>query len=214
MQDLLTKCDPVRAQTDVAILDFSKAFYKVPHGRVMNKLRLFGIEGNIAEWIQAFLSGRKQRVRVDGEISGSADVLSGVHQGTILGPLLFLRYINDLPSVVSHGTEMRLFADDCLAYRAICSIEHQLQFREDLTNRSNCGMHLGVRLNTSKCNIMTIYNPAKPLTKFYEINNRIFQHVDVATYLGVIINRSLYLGPRMGNCQQGKQETWLPQAEP
>ena len=82
MQDLLTKFDPVRAQTYVAVLDFSNAFDKVPHGRLMNKLRLLGIEGNIAQWIQAFLSGRTQRVCVDGEMSGSADVLSGVPQGT------------------------------------------------------------------------------------------------------------------------------------
>ena len=191
MQHLLTKCDPVRAQTDVAVLDFSKAFDKVPHGGLMNKLRLLGIEGNIAQWIQAFLSWRTQRVSVDREMSGSADVLSGVPPGTILGPLLFLCYINDLPSVVSPGTKIRLFADDCLAYRAIHSIEDLLQLQEDLTNLSNWGMQWGMRFNTSKCNIMTISNSATPLTKFYEIDNRILQHVDVATYLGVIINRSL-----------------------
>ena len=157
----------------------------------MNKLRLLGIEGNIAQWIQAFLSGRKQRVRVDGEMSGSTNVLSGVPQGTILGPLLFLCYINDLPSVVSPGTKIHLFADDCLAYRAIRSTEYQLQFQEDLTNLSNWGMQWGMRFNTSKCNIITISNPATPLSKFYEIENRILQHVDVATYLGVIIIGSL-----------------------
>ena len=191
MQDLRSKCDPVRAQTDVAVLDFLKAFDKVPHGRLMNKLRLLGIERSIAQWIQAFLSGRTQRVCEDGEMSGSADVLSGVPKGTILGPLLFLCYINDLPSVVSPGTKIRLFTDDCLAYRAIHSIEDQLQFQEHLTNLSNWGMQWGMRFNTSKCNIMTISNSATPLTKFYEIDNRILQHVDVATYLRVIINRSL-----------------------
>ena len=74
---------------------------------------------------------------------------------------------------------------------AIHSIEDQLQFQEDLTKMSNWGMEWGMRSNTSKCNIMTISNSATPLTKFYEIDNRILQHVDVATYLGVIINRSL-----------------------
>ena len=113
------------------------------------------------------------------------------HQGTVLGPLLFLCNMNDLPSVVSPGTEIRLFADDCLAYRAIRSMEDQLQFKEDLTNLSNWGMQWGMRFNTSKCNIMTISNSAKPLTKFYKIDNRILQHVDVVTYLGVIINHSL-----------------------
>ena len=124
-------------------------------------------------------------------MSGSADVLSEVLQGTILDPLLFLCYVNDLPSVVSPGTEIRPFADDCLAYRVIRSIEDQLQFQEDLTNLSNWRMQWGMRFNTSKCNIMTISISAWPLTKFYKIDNKIRQHVHVATNLAVIINRSL-----------------------
>ena len=118
MQDLLTKCDPVRAQTDVAVLDFSKAFDKVPHGRLMNKLKLLGIEGNIAQWIQAFLSGRTQRVRVDGEMSGSADVLSGVPQGTIRAIRSIedqLQFQEDLTNLSNWGVQwgMRFNTSKC-----------------------------------------------------------------------------------------------------
>ena len=154
IQDLLTKCDPTRSQTDVAVLDFSKAFDKVPHGKLMSKLRLLGIDGHLARWIKAFLNGRTQRVCVYGERSTSADVLSGVPQGTILGLLLFLCFINDLPSVVSQGSQIRLFADYyCLVYRAIRSIDDQLQLQEDLKNLSNWGQQWGMRFNTSKCSL-------------------------------------------------------------
>ena len=114
IQDLLEKCDPAKSQTDIAVSDFSKAFDKVPHICLMSKLRLLGIEENISRWIKAFLSGQTQRVCMDGHLSTKADVKSGVPQGTILGPLLFLCFINDLPSVVHADTQVRLFADDCL----------------------------------------------------------------------------------------------------
>ena len=134
IQDLLEKCDPVNSQIDVTVLDFSKAFNKVPHVRLMSKLRLMGIDGKVAGWIAAFLTDRTQKVCVDGYSSGSSKVLSGVPQGTVLGPLLFLCFINDLPSVVDPNTQIRLFADDCLAYRVITNIKDQHIFQKDLKN--------------------------------------------------------------------------------
>ena len=106
-----------KTQTDVVVLDFSKAFDVVPHQRLLHKLDHYGIRGTTLNWIQNFLTNRTQKVVVDGSSSESARVRSGVPQGTLLGPLLFLTYINDPPSMVfSH---VRLFADDCLLYRPI-----------------------------------------------------------------------------------------------
>ena len=191
IHDLQTKSNKVGSQIDVAVLDFSKAFDKVPHARLMSKLRLMGITGNIAVWIKSFLGDRSQRVVVDGCASGSAPVKSGVPQGTVLGPLLFLCYINDLPSVVDPGTQVRLFADDCLVYRVIHSVQDQLQFQSDLDSLSRWGQSWGMQFNTKKCNILTISNRRETLSKFYQIEGNVLANVDIATYLGVLINKSL-----------------------
>ena len=99
------------------IMDFSKAFDTVPHNRLLHKLQNFGIPGRTHTWISNFLTKRRQRVVVDGDHSQWARVKSGVPQGTVLGPLLLLAYINDLPDKID--AEVRLFADDCVMYRPI-----------------------------------------------------------------------------------------------
>ena len=100
------------------ILDFSKVFDKVPHKRLNYKLNWYVIQEDTLEWITHFLSSKSQRVVLDGATSDSAPVLLGVPQGTVLGPILFLIYINDLPDWVVNN-EVRLFADDCNIYRPI-----------------------------------------------------------------------------------------------
>ena len=103
-------------QVDVILLDFENAFDKVSHRR----LRPLRAWNNTNRWIRSFLEGRKQTVLLEGSRSKEAEILSGVPQGTVLGPLLFLAYINDLPDVCK-SSDTRLFADDSLLFRTINS---------------------------------------------------------------------------------------------
>ena len=96
-------------------MDFAKAFDKVPHRRLLYKLDFYGIRGSIHRWISSWLSGRSQHVFLDGLASDPVPVLSGVPQDPVLGPVLFLVFINDLPDNIR--SSVRLFADDCVLYR-------------------------------------------------------------------------------------------------
>jgi hypothetical protein len=111
----ITKWMNNNIQVDIAILDFAKAFDKVAHKRLSEKLQYYGIDGTTRIWIDAFLSKRIQRVVVDGEASMCSHVTSGVPQGTVLIPTLFLVFINDIADNL-HSTA-RVFADDCVIYR-------------------------------------------------------------------------------------------------
>ena len=100
----------------------------VPHDGLLSKLKHYGIDEKIWLWIYNFLKNSKQSFVVDGKQSSLIDVVSGVPQGTVLVPLLFLLHINDLPSVVS--SKVRLFADDCLIYRNIKNKEDQIALQK------------------------------------------------------------------------------------
>ena len=100
-------------------MNFAKAFDKVPHRRLLYKLQYYGIQENTLLWILAFLSDRTQTVIVNGISSNPVPVTSGVPQGTVLGPILFLIYINDFPEYLSHSIKLRLFTDNSIIYRDI-----------------------------------------------------------------------------------------------
>ena len=102
-------------QTDVLVMDFSMAFDKVDHQRLMLELHRLGINSGIITWVKSFLSNRSQTVVLDGEHSDSCPVLSGVPQGSVLGPCLFLMYINGMPDSIK--SNIRLFADGTIYLR-------------------------------------------------------------------------------------------------
>ena len=178
----------------MAVLDFSKAFDTVPQ-----KLERYGINGDINRWIASFLIGRRQCVVVDGARSEEAEVLSGVPQGTVLGPLLFLLHINDLPLVLHPDTRCRLFADDCLLYRAINSIEDQVQLQNDLSQIEKWATKWGMKLNASKCHNMAIYRGNTHAPYLYQLDNTIMSTVKQEKYLGVLISDDLSWAPHISN---------------
>ena len=122
-------------QVDTFILDFEKAFDTPPHELLKSKLFGYGIGRKTLRWIDSFLCYRTQRAVVTGETSEWAPVLSGVPQGTVLGPLLFSLYINDISTDID--SEIRLFADDCVCYREIRDTDDSLKLQKDI-DRLGC----------------------------------------------------------------------------
>jgi hypothetical protein len=121
-----------KGQVDFILLDFAKAFDKDLRRRLLHKLKFYGVDGTTLAWISSFLSNRKQLVLLDGVKSSEKEVLSGVPQGTVLGPLLFLSFINDLPDVTT-SSDARLFADDFLLYRHVNSQNDSDLLQNDLS---------------------------------------------------------------------------------
>ena len=114
-------------EVDVIYLDFCKAFDKVPHQRLLQKLYAYGIRGKVHTWVKEFLSGREQRVIVNGSQSTWINITSGIPQGSVLGPVLFLVFINDLPEVIK--VLIKLFADDAKLYSVVTSnADNRAQF--------------------------------------------------------------------------------------
>ena len=124
-----------RSSTHVIFLDFSKAFDTVPHKKLCIKLDNIGVRGNVLRWIKAFLSNRQQRVLVEDHSSAWSTVSSEIPQGSILWPLLFLVYINDISTTLIAPT--RVFADDCTLFRDIKCRKDCIQLQNDLTRIYN-----------------------------------------------------------------------------
>ena len=121
-------------QVDVIFLDFAKAFHRVEHDVLLQKLCNFDIFGALLNWCQDYLTNREQRVVIDRANSSWCSIMSGVPQGSILGPLFFVIFINDLPEDVTPGNTVSLYADDCKTSRVInCPVDHSL-FQSDIDN--------------------------------------------------------------------------------
>uniref|UniRef100_A0A914NU80 Reverse transcriptase domain-containing protein n=1 Tax=Meloidogyne incognita TaxID=6306 RepID=A0A914NU80_MELIC len=116
---------------DIVYIDFAKAFDSVPINRILYKLKSIGIAGKIYTFIKNFLENRTFRVKIENTLSDSYPTLSGVPQGSVLGPLLFLIYINDLPKYLHEGIHIKIYADDVKLY-----IEHNNDLRTEVLSEA------------------------------------------------------------------------------
>ena len=143
-------------QVDSIYFDFAKAFDKVPHQRLLTKIKSYGINGRLLSWIESFLSSREQRVVINGCKSEWTNVKSGVPQGSILGPLLFILYINDLPECVS--SVCKLFADDTKLYRTIVSTNDSVLLQKDIESMNRWSNEWQLSFNIGKCKVVQYGN--------------------------------------------------------
>ena len=142
-------------ETDIIILDFAKAFDKVNHSLlIVHKLEHYGVTGQINKWIESFLTDRKHAVVVEGNKSEFTPVRSGVPQGSVLGPCLFLTYIKDLPTYVDSNS--RLFADDSAVDRVMMTAKDQVTLQNDLTSLSDWEGQRDAEFHTMEYNLLTV----------------------------------------------------------
>jgi len=147
-----TKAIDDRHSVDIIYLDYSKAFDSVPHLRLLSKLQAYGIQGNLLKWIRNFLIGRQQKVVLNQHSSQWTNVSSGVPQGSVLGPLLFLLYVNDITDCIQSTMEM--FADDSKLYRVIKDPHDIAILQQDLNLISDWSRLWLLQFNISKCSVM------------------------------------------------------------
>ena len=183
--------------TDVILFDFSKAFDVVVHSLLISKLQCLGIQGKILDCIHSFLSNRSMRVAIDGEKSRPREVLSGVVQGSVLGPLLFLIYINSIGSNLS--CNYKIFADDLKIYACIShpNKPHPASVSNDVIQRDIDELYTtaaswGLFMNVEKCAVLRFSRPSAHLPPpSYFLNGLSIPAVRSSTDLGVLVDSSL-----------------------
>ena len=186
-------------RTDIIYFDFSKAFDSVNHDILLYKLKnLYNIDGRLLKFITNYLKDREQQVVIGNSSSSRKAVLSGVPQGSILGPILFVLFINDLPLGLSHGTELALYADDTKIWRRVVTESDHDALQSDINYLYRWSLENKMNFHPQKCKVVSvaIRPPAllgilPNVQYFYTLGNNIMDYVESEKDLGVDINSKL-----------------------
>jgi hypothetical protein len=177
-------------QTDVIYLDMSKAFDKVQHSLIISRLRQFNISGSLLSWFTSYVNGRRQRVSVLGATSKERELTSGVPQGSILGPVLFLLYVNDLPKAVL-SSKVACFADDTKVIKRVESQQDSDELQSDIDNLNSWAALNGLTFNDTKCKCQRSTRRKTPSSNPYAMNGSILGAVKQEKDLSVWIDSDL-----------------------
>jgi hypothetical protein len=189
-------------QVDVIYTDFEKAFDKVSHELLLCKLHSYGVNEILIDWIAAFLCFRRQYVKINGAISDEHRVLSGIPQGSVLGPLLFIIFINDLPEVCTNLSKLFIFADDAKLYRELHCISDYVELNQSCQEVFNWSQKWSMKLNASKCKVLSITKNKNKQDHEYGFcvsdgDLVALDHVDNMKDLGVVIDSDLSFSNHM-----------------
>ncbi len=172
---------------DIVYLDFAKAFDKVPYERLFRKLEAHGVTGSVLNWIRNWLSSRRQKVCISQQDSYWRDVTSGVPQGSVLGPVLFLVYINDLDSKII--SKLSKFAGDTKLCKNVSNLEDVLALQRDLDSLHEWATNWQMNFNVDKCAVMHVGHNNK--CSQYKLGNTELKSIVKEKDLGVIIDNTL-----------------------
>ena len=178
---------------DIIYLDYKKAFDTVPHRRLLYKLKTYGITDKYIDWIKGFLASRKMRVTVNGSFSSWKDIFSGVPQGSVLGPLLFILFVTDLPQWIKNS--MRVFADDTKVWKIIKTTSDAQGLQDDLDGLQRWSDNWLLKLNASKCKVMHVNHAHQ--TQYFIEEGQYKTELEVVTEerdLGVLVTSDLKPG--------------------
>ena len=175
-------------QTDFIFLDFSKAFDSVPHYILLHKLQTFGFNNTPLNWLNNYLHNRSHPVIIEGTVSPPLPVKSGVPQGSILGPLLFFLYINDICEVCS--SSISLYADDAKLYRRITTINDALILQSDLDALFAWSQLWKLNFNIKKCLQLFICRSLK-VNYVYLLDHNALERFESINNLGVTVSSNL-----------------------
>ena len=193
--DIITKNQENGGQTDLIYTDFEKAFDKVAHRRLLSKLGAYGINSKILEWIKSFLCGRKHQIRINGKYSDWMEVPSGIPQGSVLGPLLFIIFINDLPQACDNSSNLFLFADDAKMFKHILNNKDSQELNYCCQQIYDWSEKWLMKLNTDKCKVLTISRNKTTIDYKYGFNTSLgfveLERVQSMKDLGVIFDANL-----------------------
>ena len=201
LHDLATNLND-KTRSDIIYFDFAKAFDSVSHDLILKKLKEnFKVDGLMLRFIRAYLEGREQQVVIGGHTSSKLPVRSGVPQGSILGPLLFVLFINDMFSSVTADTNIALYADDTKIWRRITQYSDHFILQNDINNLFDWSVRNRMVFHPSKCKALSVTMQRNALDNlpfnvfYYEINGTGIDYVDSQKDLGVMINTNLTWGP-------------------
>ena len=197
IMDIWTEAVDNGEEIDVLYTDFEKAFDKVNHEKLLFKLSLYGINDSVLSWIKEYLSFRKFQVRVNGELSECFNVTSGVPQGSVLGPVLFVIYVNDMFDLCHGKINMFLYADDAKIFSTIKCLEDQLLLQVCINRLAEWCIEWDLKLNFKKCNVLK-YN-YKGFDYGYKIDNSTLEAVESINDLGVVFESNLKFSKHVSN---------------